>query len=79
MRRAVAPILLELVTRMLFSCEILVTICAFITARKIGFTQIYSGKIWSKKVQIRGKSKAKMVNKQIREFVNWLKIPSYLW
>ena len=32
------------------------------TARKIGFTQIYSVQIWCKKVQTRRKSKAKMVN-----------------
>ena len=33
-----------------------------ITARKIGFTQIYLVQIWCKKVQTRGKSKAEMVN-----------------
>ena len=32
------------------------------TARKIIFTHIYSVKIWCKKVQTRGKLKAKMVN-----------------
>ena len=34
----------------------------FSTARKIGFTQIYSVQIWCKTVQTRSKSKAKMVN-----------------
>ena len=32
------------------------------TARKIGFTQIYTVQIWCKKVQTRRKSKATMVN-----------------
>ena len=30
--------------------------------QSLGFTQIYSVKIWCKKVQTRGKSKAKMVD-----------------
>ena len=38
-------------------------LCSGHTARKIGFTQIYSVQIWCKKVQTRGKSKAKMVDR----------------
>ena len=36
-------------------------LCSGHTARKIGFTKIYSVQIWCKKVQTRGKSKAKIV------------------
>ena len=42
-----------------------------ITARKIGFTQIYSLQIWSKKVQTRSKSKAKMVNTAFARQFTW--------
>ena len=41
---------------------ILCILCSGHTARRIGFTQIYSVQIWCKKVQTRGKSKAKMVD-----------------
>ena len=41
------------------------------TARKIGFTQIYSVQIWCKKLQTRSKSKAKMVNTAFAFLFTW--------